>query len=81
MIINNNPETVSTDFDTSDRLYFAPLTTKEMLNVLDVEQPCGVVVQFGGQTAIKLAKDVETAGFPILGTPGRHQRCRGQGRI
>ena len=57
VIINNNPETVSTDFDTSDRLYFEPLTTEEMLNVLDVEQPVGVVVQFGGQTAIKLAKD------------------------
>ncbi len=68
VIINNNPETVSTDFDTSDRLYFEPLTTEEMLNVLDVEQPVGVVVQFGGQTAIKLAKDVEAAGVPILGT-------------
>ncbi len=69
VIINNNPETVSTDFDTSDRLYFEPLTTEEMLNVLELEQPYGVVVQFGGQTAIKLAKDVEQAGYRILGTP------------
>ncbi|MDD3243382.1 MAG: carbamoyl-phosphate synthase large subunit [Eubacteriales bacterium] len=68
VIINNNPETVSTDFDTSDRLYFEPLTPEDMWNVLEFEQPEGVVVQFGGQTAIKLAKSVQEAGFRILGT-------------
>jgi len=68
VIINNNPETVSTDFDTSDRLYFEPLTPEEVLNVLEQEQPEGVFVQFGGQTAIKLAKTVESAGYRIIGT-------------
>ena len=68
VIINNNPETVSTDFDTSDRLYFEPLTPEDVWNVLELEQPEGVVVQFGGQTAIKLAKYVEQAGYKILGT-------------
>ncbi len=69
VIINNNPETVSTDFDTSDRLYFEPLTPEEVGNVLEQEQPAGVVVQFGGQTAIKLAKAVEAMDYPIIGTP------------
>ena len=69
VIINNNPETVSTDFDTSDRLYFEPLTPEEVGNVLELEQPEGVVVQFGGQTAIKLAKHVQAMGFKIIGTP------------
>ena len=68
VIVNNNPETVSTDFDTSDRLYFEPLTPEDVLNVLEQEQPFGVVVQFGGQTAIKLAKSVADAGYRILGT-------------
>ena len=68
VIINNNPETVSTDFDTSDRLYFEPLTPEEVGNILEQEQPVGVVVQFGGQTAIKLAKYVEAMGYKILGT-------------
>ena len=68
VIINNNPETVSTDFDTSDRLYFEPLTPEEVGNVLEQEQPEGVVVQFGGQTAIKLAKHVEAMGYQIIGT-------------
>ncbi len=68
VIINNNPETVSTDFDTSDRLYFEPLTPEEVGNVLEQEQPVGVVVQFGGQTAIKLAKHVEAMGYKIIGT-------------
>ena len=68
VIINNNPETVSTDFDTSDRLYFEPLTPEDVLNVLEIEQPVGVVCQFGGQTAIKLAKTVREAGYSILGT-------------
>ena len=68
VIVNNNPETVSTDFDTSDRLYFEPLTKEDVLNVLNQEQPVGVVVQFGGQTAIKLAKHVVEAGYRLLGT-------------
>jgi carbamoyl-phosphate synthase large subunit len=68
VIINNNPETVSTDFDTSDRLYFEPLTNEEVLNVLEQECPEGVFVQFGGQTAIKLAKYVDKAGYRIFGT-------------
>ncbi len=68
VIINNNPETVSTDFDTSDRLYFEPLTPEDVWNVLEIEQPVGVVCQFGGQTAIKLAKSVRQAGYSILGT-------------
>jgi carbamoyl-phosphate synthase large subunit len=68
VIINNNPETVSTDFDTSDRLYFEPLTAEDVANVLEAEQPLGVVVQFGGQTAIKLTKPVADMGMPIIGT-------------
>ena len=68
IVINNNPETVSTDFDTSDRLYFEPLTTEDVLNIIERENPLGVVVQFGGQTAINLAKPLSDAGIPILGT-------------
>ncbi|MEW6572587.1 MAG: carbamoyl-phosphate synthase large subunit, partial [Bacillota bacterium] len=68
LIINNNPETVSTDFDTADRLYFEPLVPEDVINILKKEQPDGVVVQFGGQTAINLAKAVKDAGFKILGT-------------
>ncbi len=68
VIINNNPETVSTDFDTSDRLYFEPLTSEEVGNVLEQENPEGVIVQFGGQTAIKLAKHVQSMGYNIIGT-------------
>ena len=66
--INNNPETVSTDFDTADRLYFEPLVVEDVLNILEKEQPQGVIVQFGGQTAINLAKPLEQAGFQIIGT-------------
>ncbi|OPY58502.1 MAG: Carbamoyl-phosphate synthase large chain [Pelotomaculum sp. PtaU1.Bin035] len=68
IIVNNNPETVSTDFDTADRLYFEPLVTENILNILDIEQPEGVIVQFGGQTAINLAKPLEDSGIKILGT-------------
>ena len=68
IIINNNPETVSTDFDTADKLYFEPLTVEDVLNVLDKEKPEGVIVQFGGQTAINLAGPLEKAGVNILGT-------------
>ena len=67
-IINNNPETVSTDFDTADRLYFEPLTPADVMNVLAVEKPIGVVVAFGGGTAIKLAKFLDSQGIRILGT-------------
>ena len=69
VMVNCNPETVSTDYDTSDRLYFEPLDAESVLAVLEREQPAGVVVQFGGQTPLKLAHDVERAGFRILGTP------------
>jgi carbamoyl-phosphate synthase large subunit len=68
VIINNNPETVSTDFDTADRLYFEPLTTEDVLNIIEQEQPIGVVVQFGGQTAINLAMPLAEAGVKILGS-------------
>ena len=67
-IINNNPETVSTDFDTADRLYFEPLTPQDVMNVIAVEKPLGVVVAFGGGTAIKLAKFLDSQGIKILGT-------------
>ena len=68
IIVNNNPETVSTDFDTSDRLYFDPLTPEDVDSILEVEKPYGVVVQFGGQTAIKLTKHLKEKGVRILGT-------------
>ncbi|MCY0877234.1 MAG: carbamoyl-phosphate synthase large subunit [Firmicutes bacterium] len=68
IIINNNPETVSTDFNMSDRLYFEPLALEDVLHVIDREQPEGVIVQFGGQTAINLAGPLEKLGVPILGT-------------
>ena len=68
IIINNNPETVSTDFDTSDRLYFEPLTPEDVLNVIDKEKPEGVIVQFGGQTAINLAESLAKAGVKVFGT-------------
>jgi carbamoyl-phosphate synthase large subunit len=68
IIINNNPETVSTDFDTSDRLYFEPLFPEDVLNILEKEKPEGVIVQFGGQTAINLAEALRKKGINILGT-------------
>ncbi len=68
IIINNNPETVSTDFDISDRLYFEPLTTEDVLNIIDKEKPEGVIVQFGGQTAINLAASLQQAGVKVFGT-------------
>ena len=68
IIINNNPETVSTDFDISDKLYFEPLTVEDVLNVIDKEQPEGVIVQFGGQTAINLAGPLAKAGVKVLGS-------------
>jgi carbamoyl-phosphate synthase large subunit len=68
IMVNSNPETVSTDYDTSDKLYFEPLTLEDVLNIYDQEQPEGVFVQFGGQTPLNLASGLEAAGVPILGT-------------
>ncbi|GEP79938.1 carbamoyl-phosphate synthase large subunit [Staphylococcus carnosus] len=68
IIVNNNPETVSTDFSISDKLYFEPLTVEDVMNIIDLEQPKGVVVQFGGQTAINLAEKLAEKGVQILGT-------------
>lgn len=69
VIVNNNPETVSTDFDTADRLYFEPLTNEDVMNIINIEKPYGVVVAFGGQTAIKLTKHLSENNVNILGTP------------
>jgi carbamoyl-phosphate synthase large subunit len=69
VMVNCNPETVSTDYDTSDRLYFEPLDVEHVLDVCEREQPTGVVIQFGGQTPLKLARAIEAAGFKVLGTP------------
>ena len=68
IMINCNPETVSTDYDTSDRLYFEPLTFEDVMAIVDVEQPDGIIIQFGGQTPLKLAKELKAAGAPIIGT-------------
>ena len=68
IIVNNNPETVSTDFDVADKLYFEPLTPEDVENIVDIEKPDGAVVQFGGQTAIKLTEALRKMGVPILGT-------------
>jgi carbamoyl-phosphate synthase large subunit len=68
IMVNCNPETVSTDYDTSDRLYFEPLTLENVLDIVDLEKPHGVVIQFGGQTPLKLAEDLAKAGVPIIGT-------------
>jgi carbamoyl-phosphate synthase large subunit len=68
IMVNCNPETVSTDYDTSDRLYFEPLTLEDVLEIVAVEKPKGVIVQYGGQTPLKLARDLEAAGVPIIGT-------------
>ena len=68
IMVNCNPETVSTDYDTSDRLYFEPLTLEDVLEIVDVEKPAGVIVQFGGQTPLRLAQGLQAAGVPIIGT-------------
>ena len=68
IMVNCNPETVSTDYDTSDRLYFEPVTLEDVLEIVDKEKPVGVIVQYGGQTPLKLALDLERAGVPIIGT-------------
>ncbi len=68
IMVNSNPETVSTDYDTSDKLYFEPVTVEDVLNIADLEQPDGVIVQFGGQTPLNLARDLEKGGVKIIGT-------------
>ena len=68
IMVNCNPETVSTDYDTSDKLYFEPLTMEDVMNIVDREKPDGVIVQFGGQTPLKLALAAGAAGVPIIGT-------------
>ena len=68
IMVNCNPETVSTDYDTSDRLYFEPVTLEDVLEICRVEKPKGVIVQYGGQTPLKLARALEAAGVPIIGT-------------
>lgn len=72
IIINNNPETVSTDFDTSDKLYFEPLTEEDVYNIIELEKPDGVILQFGGQTAIKLANFLAGMNVPVLGTQPKY---------
>ena len=67
-MVNSNPETVSTDYDTSDHLFFEPLTAEDVLNICDRMQPKGLIVQFGGQTPLNLARALEAAGAPIIGT-------------
>src|SRR5690606_4703284 len=68
VMVNSNPETVSTDYDTSDVLYFEPLTVEDVLHICENEKPTGVIVQFGGQTPLRLAQDLAKAGVPIIGT-------------
>ncbi len=68
VMVNSNPETVSTDYDTSDILFFEPLTIEDVLNICDAIQPDGVIVQFGGQTPLNLARGLQQAGVPIIGT-------------
>ena len=82
VMVNSNPETVSTDFDISDTLYFEPLTLEDVLEIVAVEQPMGVVVQFGGQTPLRLARGLEAAGVPILGTSSEAiDRAEDRGRF
>ncbi len=82
VMVNSNPETVSTDFDISDALYFEPLTLEDVLEIVHVEQPIGVVVQFGGQTPLRLARGLEAAGVPILGTsPNAIDEAEDRGRF
>jgi carbamoyl-phosphate synthase large subunit len=69
IMVNSNPETVSTDYDTSDRLYFEPVTFEDVMNIIDAEKPVGVIVQYGGQTPLNLAKALDESGVPIIGTP------------
>ncbi|KKY40014.1 hypothetical protein AAY51_23870, partial [Vibrio parahaemolyticus] len=68
IMVNCNPETVSTDYDPSDRLYFEPVTLEDVLEIVRIEKPKGVIVQYGGQTPLKLARALEAAGVPVIGT-------------
>ena len=68
IMVNSNPETVSTDYDTSDKLYFEPLTKEDVLHIVETESPMGIIVQFGGQTALNLSVPLFAAGIPVLGT-------------
>jgi carbamoyl-phosphate synthase large subunit len=82
IMVNSNPETVSTDYDTSDKLYFEPLTLEDVLHIVETERPQGVIVQFGGQTPLNLAVPLAQAGVPILGTqPDKHRPRRGPRRV
>ena len=81
IIINNNPETVSTDFSISDKLYFEPLTVEDVMHIIDLEQPEGVVVQFGGQTAINLADELSNRGVKIWNFPRRPRPRRKPGQV
>ena len=82
IMVNCNPETVSTDYDTSDRLYFEPVTLEDVLEIVELEQPTGVIVQFGGQTPLKLARALEAAGVPIIGTtPDQIDRAEDRDRF
>ena len=81
IIINNNPETVSTDFDIADKLYFEPLTPEDVESIVDLEKPDGAVVQFGGQTAIKLTEALMKMGVPILGTKAEDVDASRRSRI
>lgn len=71
IIVNSNPETVSTDYDSSDKLFFEPLTLEDVLHICEQEKPDGVIVQFGGQTPLNLANALEAHGVPIIGTSPR----------
>src|SRR3546814_15578720 len=79
-MVNCNPETVSTDYDTSNRLYFEPVTLEDVLEIVRVEQPKGVIVQYGGQTPLKLARALEEAGVPIIGTSPDRSEARRVGK-
>ncbi len=82
IMVNSNPETVSTDYDTSDKLFFEPLTQEDVLNIIDTEKPLGLIVQFGGQTPLNLAVPLAKAGAHILGhIPRRHRPGRGPGAV
>jgi carbamoyl-phosphate synthase large subunit len=78
IMVNSNPETVSTDYDTSDKLYFEPLTFEDVMNIIEKEKPSGVIVQFGGQTPLNLARKLHDAGAPIIGTSVESLECAGE---
>ena len=82
IMVNSNPETVSTDYDTSDKLYFEPLTREDVLHIVEKEKPDGVIVQFGGQTPLNLSTPLQQEGVPDSGHPaGKHRPGRGPGAV